>query len=117
MDVFTTSCPDCAAPVALPAPRLRVLTPSDPGRTAQAVFTCPVCGCRESVDVDAGTVEAMRRAGAPASHGHPSLGPPRRTPTAPPFGPDDLLALHELLDTPDWLDRLLATEDPSATAS
>lgn len=117
MDVFTVSCPDCAGVVALPASRVRVLTPLDPGRPARAVFTCPVCGCRESVGVDGGTVDAMRRAGAPATHGHPSLGPPRRTTTAPPFAPDDLLAFHELLDTPDWLERLLGTEDPSGSAA
>lgn len=115
MDVFATSCPDCTAPVALPAPRLRVLTPADPGRTARAVFTCPVCGCRESVGLDAGAVRALRSAGAPATHGHPSLGPPRRPSTAPAFDHGDLLAFHELLDSPDWLERLLVSEDPSAS--
>lgn len=117
MDVFTVSCPDCAALVALPASRLRVLTPLDPGRAARAVFTCSVCGCRESVGVDAGTVGAMRAAGAPSTHGHPSLGPPRRTGAAPAFDHDDLLAFHDLLEDPDWLARLLATEDaPPAEA-
>lgn len=117
MTVFSASCPDCTASIALPAARLRVLTPADPGRDARALFTCPVCGNRESLAVDGRIVAALLRAGAGETRGHPSLGPPRRTTSAPPIVHDDLLSFHELLATPDWFDRLLDTVDPSPSGA
>lgn len=108
MAPFEAHCSDCAGDVTVDTRFLRVLTPADPGRAARAVFTCPTCGARASVPVEAMVVAALQDAGVPVVHGHPSLGPPAERPGGPPIGYDDLLDFHLLLQRPDWHDQLVA---------
>ena len=111
MDRFLARCPDCAAETMLDDHNLRLLTSADPGRDARAVFTCPTCGERTSIPVQADVAEALQSCGVPVSHGHPSLGPPALRPPGPPLTHDDLLDMHLLLDQPGWFDDLLAEVD------
>lgn len=106
--MIESSCRRCDASIVVQLADARVLEMQDCG---VVVFTCPTCG--EAIArrltpallqalVAAGVVEAVAR----TRHPERSLAP-----DAPTFTTDDVVVLHELLESPDWFAALCALAD------
>lgn len=105
------TCPECGD-VDLTVDRLRAQLCVTDNRGSYA-FVCPGCELEVERPAEPGVVDLLVSAGVELSvwrrsdedtAGH----------DGPPFTWDDVLALHEALEAPDWFDRLLSSAPPSA---
>ena len=74
-------------------------------RTGTVAFRCPQCGTRQ---VHPLTPDQLRRLAEDGIFATVWLDPAEARepkPSGPRFTPDDVLALHEMLDEPDWFER------------
>jgi endogenous inhibitor of DNA gyrase (YacG/DUF329 family) len=97
-------CPACRATVTLESSELLLALRRHPPATY--TMACPNCGALTVKPAESAVVALLRRASVPAVslEGHPES-----PPSGPPFSLDDLLELHELLATDDWLSQCDST--------
>lgn len=104
MKNIETICPACRTTVALESCELLLAVHRHPPATY--TMACPNCGALSVKPAESAVVALLGRVGVPAVilEGHPE---------SPPSGPqsslDDLLELHELLATDDWLSQFDST--------
>jgi hypothetical protein len=104
MKPIRTACPSCCATLRLEPDQILLAI----GREPPATYTvwCPACSAVNVKQADAIAEWLLRSAGVvpvPAASTHPES-----PPGGPSLGYDDLLDLHLLLATEEWLDTLLA---------
>lgn len=114
MTTIRVTCPQCGAIDLTPGEiELRVVESDGPGIGVDShyTFTCTSCGVRIAKPADEKVAEILKSGGVAIEFiGACTLTDPH--PESPPEGPqltyDDLIDLHDLLETEDWFDHLLA---------
>ncbi len=106
MATIRASCPTCAD-VELSTPDLLVQVCSDTNQGSYS-FRCPTCRLAVSKQAEPRIIDLLVSSGVrmslwrlPAELLEPKIGAP--------FGWDDVLELHDLLERPDWFAQLLGT--------
>ncbi len=110
MSLVETTCPRCQVAVLVPADEIRAwCTP----RGAYFAFVCPQCNDPAANPMSPRHLAALRRIGTPivpdADDTQLETVAPERflEPEAPALAWDDLIEFHDLLQTPDWFERLV----------
>jgi hypothetical protein len=101
MKKIETTCPACRATVAVEAAEILLAVPT-PG-PATYTIVCPACDALTAKHAGAAVVGLLRTIEVPTVRfvpGHPESPSP-----GPPLRLDDLLELHQLLTTEDWLSQ------------
>jgi hypothetical protein len=70
-------------------------------------YCCPGCHAIRQASANAPTLRLLMSAGSVEVPEELPAEPDRGDPAAPGFTHDDLLAFHDLLQTDDWMDRLV----------
>lgn len=114
MTTIRVRCAHCATVTDVPTGAL-LLAVDDPAVTDEPVGTatwlCPGCGGLAATQVGAPLLDALRAAGVDlldVDYTDPRPGHPEQPSAGDPFTPDDLLSLHEQLDTDAWFTALTA---------
>lgn len=108
-----TSCPHCAVSIWLRPQEVKLaLEPTAETHAGRYAFLCPACSRIPVQKADGQLVRRLRAWGVEVVTGqHEQLGTPGDHPetasNGPPLTHDDLLDLHELLQTDRWFDDLL----------
>ena len=114
--VITATCSQCNQPADIPAEA--VLLDLD-GHTVS--WVCAVCGDLEEQQVALALLPRLLDGGVSliSSRNAHATGHPETPPTGSPFTLDDVLAMHELLAGPSWLEtleRATSTHQPADAA-
>lgn len=111
MALIRATCSDCGD-VELHSRDLKVRTLEDTNESTY-IFRCPVCRMIEVRPAESHIVDVLLAAGvAQESWRLPSeLSEPRRAGNRESINHDDVLDFHQLLNTPDWFERLELTID------
>ena len=102
--VIKAHCPSCGA-VRVAPEAITLVTVGSETAASRYVFCCPTC-C-DQVSRSAGTQEWQLLLAHGVRVRTPSPEPRPTQSDAPPFGFDDLLDFHELLETDGWFEQLL----------
>lgn len=121
MTTLRAVCPACTDEVDLTPEQITLHLPDPAASHGSAyAFRCPACADLAVKPADARTVELLLLGEVRVHTGRtapwergllPDGGHPELPADGPAFTLDDVLALHELLETADWFDRLLALTD------
>ncbi len=114
MEWFETICPLCLDDVVLHAEDCLVVDLGTREASWRALFECPTCHGMASIRVPERVARALLALGLCASARPTGGAPPPVRPDGPPLTWDDLLDFHQLLEEPDWFDRLVITVERSS---
>lgn len=113
MTTIRVTCPQCGAIDLTPGDiELRVVESDGPGIGSDShyTFTCTSCGVRVAKPADEKVADILKSGGVVTEVVAPTATPDPH-PESPPGGPqltyDDLIDLHNLLETDDWFGQLL----------
>ena len=121
MTRIRTTCPRCGEVELRPDElQLHIVgwDEADVGEGSTYLFDCPRCADEVVKPADARIAQLLTTGGVPVvcsadeevPDGAVELPPhPEHAPDGPPLTPDDLLDLHELLQTDEWFERLRQT--------
>lgn len=109
-------CTECGTQVELHRDDIELRVAPGAGEAAGGVysFCCPSCGQRVERTADSRAIQLLDAAGVARA---PTSVHPEDPPGGPPFGADDLLDLHLLLQRRDWFDVLTAQVEGSWPSS
>ena len=124
MTIIALECPVCRLTETVPAAELlaEMLEPARDEETgtgtARICWICATCSDLALVDVSADLLDVLVAAGVTLleTDAHAMTVHPEAPAPGTPFTTDDLLELHERLDSDSWFDELTSMEPPPAVA-